>query len=100
MSITFSGPLDPSLASDPDNYAIKTWSLKRTANYGSDHYDEKPARITSASLSADGRTIFVEIADLKPTWCMEINYSIKSAEGEPIGGVIHNTVHRLPESGR
>ena len=96
VSITFSGPLDPSSANDSKNYAIKTWSLKRTANYGSDHFDEKPSLITGASLSADGRTAFLDIADLKPTWCMEIKYSIKSAGGEPIDGVIHNTIHQLP----
>jgi hypothetical protein len=96
MSITFSEPLDASAASDPKNYVIKTWSLKRTANYGSDHYDEKPSRITGATLSADGRTVILQITNLKPTWCMEISYSIKAVSGAPVDGVIHNTVHRVP----
>ena len=33
------------------------WSLKRTANYGSQHYDEKPLAIRSTKLSADGKTL-------------------------------------------
>jgi putative heme-binding domain-containing protein len=100
MSITFSGALGASSASDPKNYAIKSWSLKRTANYGSDHHDEKPSRITRANLSPDGRTIFLETAGMRPTWCMEIKYTIKSASGEPVDGVINNTVHELASEHR
>ncbi len=44
MTITFSGALDPKTAGDPKNYAVKTWSLKRSEQYGSKHYDEKPAQ--------------------------------------------------------
>ena len=47
MAITFTGRLDRKAASDPTHYAAKTWSLKRTVNYGSDHIDEQPARITA-----------------------------------------------------
>ena len=53
---------------------MKTWSLKRTANYGSEHYDEKPLRVTAASLSEDGRTVSLTLPDIQPTWGMEINY--------------------------
>jgi hypothetical protein len=95
MAITFSGALDPKTASDPYNYAVRTWSLKRSEQYGSQHYDEKPSKVTGARLSADGKTVLVEIADLKSTWCMEIKYSIKGADGEAVKGIVHNTVHRL-----
>jgi hypothetical protein len=37
------------------------------------------------------------IADMKPTWCMEIRYRLRSSDGEPVPGVIHNTIHRLGE---
>jgi putative heme-binding domain-containing protein len=97
MAITFSAPLGRPTASDAGNYAVKTWTLRRTAEYGSDHYGEKPATITAATLSRDGKTVFLQIPEIKPTWCMEIKYSIKGADGEPIVGVIHNTIHRLRE---
>ena len=51
LKITFTDPLDRASASDPSHYSVKTWSLKRTANYGSEHYNEKPLRVTAASLS-------------------------------------------------
>ena len=61
----------------------RTWSLKRTVNYGSDHIDERPARIAAAKVSDDGRTVFLEIPELRPTWCMEITYAIRGESGEP-----------------
>jgi hypothetical protein len=95
MAITFSGALDTKTAGDPRNYAVKTWSLKRTAKYGSDHYDEKPSRVTAARLAADGKTVFLETPGIKPTWCMEVKYAIKAADGTAVDGVIHNTIHHI-----
>jgi hypothetical protein len=69
--------------------------LKRTAHYGSDHYDERPARIAGATVTGDGRTVFLEIPGLRPTWCMEIAYAIRAQGGELVEGAIHNTIHQL-----
>ncbi len=96
LKLVFSEPLDPK-SIDPANIDVKTWSLKRTKNYGSEHYDEKPLTIRSASLSDDGRILTIDADDLRPTWCMEIRYSLKSADGQSIDGTIHNTIHRLSE---
>lgn len=96
MKLKFTEPLDPKSV-DPSSCHVKTWSLKRTANYGSPHFDENPLTITGTSLSADGRTLLIKCDDLKPTWCMEIRYSLKSADGKSIDGIIHNTIHHLAE---
>ncbi len=96
LKITFTEPLDPQ-AVDVQNIHIKTWSLKRTANYGSDHYDEKPLSIRGATLSADGRTLELDVPDLTPTWCMEIKYTLRADGGRPVNGVIHNTIHKLAD---
>jgi putative heme-binding domain-containing protein len=95
MTITFSGPLDPQSASDADNYHVKVWDLKRTENYGSDHYNERPIQVTAARLAADGRTVQLEIPDIAPTWCMEIRYRIHASDGNLIDSRIHNTIHQL-----
>ena len=95
MEITFSGALDPASVTSADKFAVKTWSLKRTAGYGSKHYNERPAKVTGVKLSADGRTIFLDIEDMQPTWCMEIAYSLRAADGKAVNGRIHNTVHKL-----
>jgi hypothetical protein len=97
MEITFASPVDRTVASDVKRYRVKTWSLKRTAGYGSKHYDEKPSRVTGVQVSADGKTVFLEIADIKPTWSMEIRYSLQGVGGEPVEGTIHNTIHNLQD---
>jgi hypothetical protein len=95
MTMTFTGELDSNTAGDPKNYSVKTWGLRRSANYGSDHIGEHPAAVTEAKLAPDAKTVTLQIADLKPTWCMEIKYAIKAANGETVRGTIHNTVHKL-----
>jgi hypothetical protein len=95
MTITFSGALSAETAADSRNFVVKTWSLKRSENYGSEHYNEKPSKVTASKLSADGKTVMLGIEAMKPTWCMEIKYSVKAADGEPVQGVVHNTVHGL-----
>jgi putative heme-binding domain-containing protein len=95
IAVTFTDRLDPAAAGDPRNYSARIWSLKRTANYGSDHIDEHAIRIAAAKISDDARTVFLGIPDIRPTWCMEITYAIRGASGEDVAGAIDNTIHRL-----
>jgi hypothetical protein len=95
MLLTFTEPLDRASAEDPSRYHARTWSIKRSVNYGSEHYHARTLRITGARLSADGRTVLLEMPEIQPTMCMEIRYSIRGGAGQPIDGVIHNTIHRL-----
>jgi putative heme-binding domain-containing protein len=98
MTVTFSQTVDRESGSNPDNYLVDTWGLKRTANYGSKRYDEESLPIKSAKLSADGRSVRLEIPDIRPTWCMEISYKLKSETGKTFTGTIQNTVHELSKT--
>ncbi|MFO1000731.1 MAG: DUF6797 domain-containing protein [Planctomycetaceae bacterium] len=91
MELRFTEPLKAD-ALKADDVQLKVWSLKRTANYGSEHYDEHPLEVEGLELSNDGRTLTV-LADIEPTWCMEIRYTLQAADGKTITGTIHNTVH-------
>ena len=51
--------------------------------------------VTGAKLSTDGKTVQLAIADIRPTWCMEIRYTLVSSNGSAVQGVVHNTIHRL-----
>jgi len=82
---------------DPKNVTIKTWRLKRTKNYGSDHYDEKTLSVGSMELSSNGRSVRIVPDQLAPTWCMEIKFAFRTTKGEPAEGLIHNTIHVLSE---
>jgi putative heme-binding domain-containing protein len=91
MKLRFTEPLNPDSVK-AQNVRLKVWSLKRTANYGSEHHNEHALDITGVELSDDGLTVTV-LADIKPTWCMEIRYSLQATDGKAISGVIHNTIH-------
>ena len=95
MELQFSGGLERKSATQVSNYAVKVWSLKRTANYGSKHYNEHALKVTEAVLAADGKTVLLRMPELGPTWCMEIKYAVKASDGKPVSGVIHNTIHKL-----
>jgi hypothetical protein len=82
LSVTFSDLIDPT------DCAMKVWSLRRTKNYGSKHYDEHELTIRGVKLSDDKRTVTFDIPDLAATWCYELK----------IGGhVLHGTIHQLAQ---
>ena len=97
IEVTFSEPVEKASATDRAHYAVSTWSLKRSENYGSEHHNEKTLEIHAATLSNDGRTVRLEIPGIAPTWGMEIVYQIRGAKGEVVEGRIHNTIHELGE---
>ncbi|MBY0456953.1 MAG: heme-binding protein, partial [Gemmataceae bacterium] len=97
VEIIFTDALDATAAADPKNYEVKVWGLKRTQNYGSKHQDEKSLVVTKAIVSKDGKSVALDIADLAPTWGMEVKYRVKGADGRAVTGLIHNTIHTLPK---
>lgn len=96
IDIAFSDPLDSeSLNAAKSPVTIKTWALKRTANYGSKHYDEKSLKVSGTRLSRDGKTLTVEIPGIEPVWQMSIQYQLTGIDGSPVTGEIQNTIHNL-----
>jgi hypothetical protein len=95
VEVTFSNALDPTSVQDRAHFQVKTWTLKRSANYGSQHYNEAPSEIKSTRLSDDRKSVFLEIPSIKPTMCMEISYQVRGEHGEIIEGFIDNTIHEL-----
>ena len=97
MRITFSERLDPVWAANSDNYLIEAWTLKRTANYGSEHHDQRILDVADVELSDDCVTVDLKIPKISPTWCMQIGYRLKGSDGQVFNGVIQNTIHELGE---
>jgi len=95
MILTFADKLDPESATNAGSYKVKVWGLKRTKSYGSRHFDEKNLEVAGAKILEDGKSVLVGLPDLAPTWCMEISYTLKGADGAEVKGVIHNTIHAL-----
>jgi len=94
LQVTFSDPLDPAKVK-PDSFAFKVWSLKRSADYGSKHYDEHSLEIMAAHLSPDNRTVILDIPVLVPTQCYELKMHLLSPNGEALDRSLHGTIHHL-----
>jgi hypothetical protein len=96
LRVTFSDPIDPASV-NTDAFAFKIWSLKRTADYGSKHYEERPLEITAARTGAAARAVTLDIPALVPTHCYELKARLRGANGENIDRSLHGTIHRLGE---
>ena len=94
LSVIFSDAIDPASVK-PDAFALKVWSLQRNANYGSKHYDEHPLDISGARLSADARTVTLDIPALAPTQCYELKVSLQAPDGSTFARSLHGTIHQL-----
>ncbi|HTU25437.1 MAG TPA: DUF6797 domain-containing protein [Pirellulales bacterium] len=97
VTIGFDGELDASIAGDAARYVVKTWQIRRTAEYGSDHFNERRLAVSEARVAADGRSVTLVIPALAPTWCMEIQYALRAADGRAVEGTIDHTIHALAE---
>src|SRR5262249_6345204 len=51
--------------------------------------------ITSATLLADGRTVFLEIPDLRPVMQLAVGFVLKAHDGAPIRQTLHCTIHEV-----
>ena len=72
------------------SFQVKTWDLKRTAGYGSKHYNEKELEVSDVEVT--GKEVTLRIPDLSPTWGMEIRCLLGNGQER----VIHNSIHQLP----
>ncbi len=107
VAITFSSPLDPSIARDVQNYSVEQWNLKWSSDYGSDEYSvidpkEKahdPVDVEKAALSPDGKTVFLKLEEVVPVMQMKIQMKLKTASGVPMDYSIYNTINKVPKAG-
>ena len=95
IDITFTDPLDAAAATDVNRYGVRVWDLKRTRNYGSEHFNERTLPVASVELANDHKTVQLRLPELRPTWGMEITCRLKTSDGKEFRRVIHNTVHRF-----
>jgi sugar phosphate isomerase/epimerase len=102
LEVRFSVPVDRATAEDPGSYALKRWNYRYAETYGSkdwsvaapDREGRDDVSIRAATLAADGKTVFLEIPDLKPVMQMELKYNVDAAEGDkPLRGQLWLTVN-------
>jgi hypothetical protein len=103
IRVTFTQKLDATKAKDVKRYKLEQWNYRWRADYGSRHWsvahpdrvghDELP--VESATVAADGRSVFLRIRGLRPVMQMKIRYDLAGADGKPLRGAIYNTIHKL-----
>ncbi len=103
VQIAFTSALDPASATDLQNYSLEQWNYKYSGDYGSPEFSvEKPGEqhhdpvaVQAARLSPDRKTVFLEIAGLRPVMQMKIKFALTAADGSPVAQEIYNTIHRV-----
>jgi hypothetical protein len=104
LDLTFTDPLDPESAANLENYSVQVWNYAWTRNYGSPEFSvADPGRkghddlaLRSAKLSADGRTVSLELAGIRPVMQMMVRVKVKAADGAPVKFDVYNTIHQIP----
>jgi len=97
IKIRFSHELNSKDVENIKSFQVQTWDLKRARKYGSDHYNTQTLSVTSATLSKDKKELFLTITGIKPTRIMEINFQFMDENGQPIKGLIQNSIHQIGE---
>jgi len=105
IDVTFTEPLDSEVAADPDSYSAVWFQVESTPEYGSPEFSpldrakrgRQPVAISAATLSADGRTVSLEIPGLRPVTNLIVKYSLRSAAGAKVQGDVNFTINRLPD---
>jgi hypothetical protein len=106
VELGFSSPLDPKTATDAGSYSIERWNYRWTGNYGSPELSvSEPGKtkhdkveVKKADLSKDGKTLFLQLADMKPSDQIKIRMSLDSADGTPVDQEVYGTIYKLAKS--
>ncbi len=105
ITIRFTGALDKKSASDPQNWALEQYNYLWSSAYGSDTYKvSKPEEkgtdqvaIESIKVAEDGKSVFLEVAGLKPVMQMRIKMNVKAVDGSRVPDDVANTINVVPE---
>jgi hypothetical protein len=111
LEITVSTPLDPAFATDLGNWDVQWWNYRWTKSYGSDLYSVSDpgkslgkrgqlkgevAPLKSASLSADGKTVTLEVPGLAPAMQVMTRANLQTVSGAPFKVEVAHTINRVP----
>lgn len=94
FDLTFTQPL---AAADTALFHVKRFYYEYHQAYGSKKFEEKPVPVNAVRLSPDGRTVSLELAELKPGFIHEITLgNVASRTGtKPLGRLVCYTLNRL-----
>jgi hypothetical protein len=103
IALTFTAPLDPATVVDLENWNGEQWNYLWSEAYGSPEFKPSdpaakghdPIAIRSVVLSADGRTVFVEIPAIRPVMQFKLGYKLKAADGTAVAQDFYGTINQV-----
>jgi glucose/arabinose dehydrogenase len=98
FELVFTQPVDPQTAAAIESYALSSYTYTYQAAYGSDEIQRQQLAIQSANLGADGRSVRLVVAGLRPLFVHElVARGVRSADGEPLlHSEAYYTLNRIP----
>ena len=125
LRVDFTCELDAQAATDAANWNLELWNYVWSSAYGSPEISTTETKVAAtelgndgrlqfskaqmaerkhdamvvrkATLSADKRTVLLEVADLRPAMQAQLKYDVKSADGAELRGQVTGTIHALAE---
>ena len=102
FEITFTSPVDRTLASDPASYSVNGFIYKYHHNYGSPVINQLSHAIRAVVVSADGRSARLVVDSLRQGYIHEIKmHGVRSESGSPL---LHDfafyTLNQIPVGAR
>lgn len=96
FSITFTKPVDPETASNPDAYQLATFTHVYQQGYGSPEVDQSTPRVTLATVSSDHKQVNIAVDGLVQghVHCFDLS-QIRSSDNGTL--VHHNAYYTLNE---
>jgi len=103
IEMGFDVPLDPAPLKRTDAVRVEQWNYQWSSTYGSYHYSVKePERVghdqldvQTATLSHDGKTLFLHVDGLQPVDQIQIALDVTTAAGEPVKANVYGTINGL-----
>jgi glucose/arabinose dehydrogenase len=103
LKLSFTCPLARDVAEDVGSWSILRWNYHWTAEYGSRQWSvTDPSKqgydtleVKSAKLLPDGKSVFLEVRDMRPAMQMQVGYDLEAEDGTQVRGEIYNTIHAL-----
>lgn len=99
--LSFTEPIAPGLGWDPAAYEATHWWYQPTGNYGGPKLGEQRLEVKTASVAADRRSVFLEIAGLKEgrVVLLRADPNLRSENGRKLwAGDAYYTLNHLPHS--
>ncbi len=98
FELVFTEPVDPPTAADPASYTMESYTYHYSGAYGSDEIEKKRHKIESATVSADGLSVHLKVANLRELHVHELRAEgLRSKKNVPLlFPDAYYTLNRIP----